>query len=165
MRRKDKKINDRDLLEKILQKGMVGHLALSDNGMPYCIPVNFAFHDNAIYFHSAAEGKKLEILKDNSRTSFQTEIFTDLVTGENPCGYSMKFASVNTSGRAQILESASEKQEALEIITRKYTGSMETNFTSEQVAAVACIRIAVETLTGKLSGYTQDELKKKLGEE
>ncbi len=71
MRRKDKQITDRTMMDKILKEAEILHLALSDNGTPYALCMNFGYDGEAIYIHGALEGKKMDILKANPVVSFQ----------------------------------------------------------------------------------------------
>ncbi|SFV61245.1 Pyridoxamine 5'-phosphate oxidase-related, FMN-binding [hydrothermal vent metagenome] len=49
-------IKEQESINKILEKAEYGTLALSDNGKPYSIPVNFVLLDNSIYFHGSHKG-------------------------------------------------------------------------------------------------------------
>ena len=164
MRRKDKEITDKTIIADILAESIAGHVAFSDGDLPYCIPVNFACHDNKIYLHSAMEGKKLDILSRNSNVSFQTEMFTTLGTGSNPCSYGMNYASVNCSGIARIAETFTEKEEVLVKISKKYIGDTDFTFSPKQVDSTVAIVVEIHSISGRLSGYTEEELKNKLKE-
>jgi len=162
LRRNDKKITDPDILTGILQQSPVAHLAMAENNQPYCIPVNFAYHNEKIYLHCAVEGKKLDIIKANTIVSFQTEMFTSFTEGENPCSAGMKYVSVNCSGKASITDSFEKIDSILEIISHKYMKGDRFNFSREQVLATRCICIDINTISGKISGYTIPEILKKL---
>src|SRR4030042_5421966 len=90
MRRKEKEIAEREVLEKILHKAPVCHLAMSDQDQPYVVPLNFGYNDNALYFHCAQEGKKLDILRKNNRVCFEVDVDHELVKGESACEWGMK---------------------------------------------------------------------------
>jgi nitroimidazol reductase NimA-like FMN-containing flavoprotein (pyridoxamine 5'-phosphate oxidase superfamily) len=91
MRREDKEIRDLEIIEWILTKAHVGRIALIDKNQPYIVPVNFGYRDNAIYFHSANEGRKINILKKNNSVCFQTEVRHELVKNDVACRWSAKF--------------------------------------------------------------------------
>jgi hypothetical protein len=82
MRRKDKEISDIALIEDIITKARVCRLALYDNARPYIVPLCFGYKDNILYFHSAPEGKKLSLLRNNNRVCFEFDTDHELVTGE-----------------------------------------------------------------------------------
>ena len=67
MRRKDKEITDIKSIEKIIHKAKVCRLALSLDDTPYVVPVCFGYSAETIYFHSAKEGKKIDIIKKNKQ--------------------------------------------------------------------------------------------------
>jgi nitroimidazol reductase NimA-like FMN-containing flavoprotein (pyridoxamine 5'-phosphate oxidase superfamily) len=59
MRRKEKEITDKAVIESIILSSSVCRLALSEDNQPYIIPLCFGYEENTLYFHSAPEGKKL----------------------------------------------------------------------------------------------------------
>lgn len=75
MRRKDREVTDITEIKDILDLCKTCHLAMVDNNMPYVIPLSYGYEMQdgtlTVYFHSAAEGKKIDILKNNgSITNF-----------------------------------------------------------------------------------------------
>ena len=63
-----------------------------------------------LYFHSALEGKKIEIIHSNPEVSFQVITDSKLVTGQNACeDWTMKYRSVVGNGYASIIEDPEEK--------------------------------------------------------
>ena len=65
MRRQDKIISDPNLIERVIQKGTVVHIAMMDGDKPYQIPLNYGYQDSSFYIHSAREGKKIDLLRAN----------------------------------------------------------------------------------------------------
>ena len=74
MRRKDKEISDRSAIEDIIKRSTVCRLAMSDNNSPYVIPINFGYENSTVYFHSAREGRKIDILKKNPNVCIEFDI-------------------------------------------------------------------------------------------
>lgn len=152
MRRKDKEITDRSEIESILNKAPVCRIAMSLDNLPYIVPVNFAFKDNFLYFHSFPSGRKIDMILKNSRVSFEADIENEIVKSDNACSWGMKFKSVIGSGYAEIIDDLSGKIEALNLIMEKYSGKSEWEFT-DPMDRIAVVRIAVEEMSGKKSGY------------
>ena len=63
MRRPEKRITEFSEIEDVIHQSIVCRLAFSDNDIPYIVPMCFGFHKRTLYFHSAPEGEKIEILK------------------------------------------------------------------------------------------------------
>ena len=151
IRRKDKEITDSREIEAVIEKATVCRLGLVDRGEPYIVPVNFGYERNAIYFHSALEGRKVELIKRNNRVCFEME--TDVAiekTDKSKC--SVRYRSVIGTGRAYILESNEEKLRGLKAIMRQCTGG-EYGFSEERLDSVLVVEIKIENITSKQSGF------------
>lgn len=159
MRISDKEIKDPEILLEILNQSEVCRIALCDGGKPYLVPMNFAYSENKLYLHSATGGRKIDILKENNNICFQMDIKTQMVRSENPCSWGMKYLSVIGSGKAHLIDDLSGKKEVLDIIMGKYSQksvkSSEKSFeySDESLNNVLVIKVEVEEITGKKSGY------------
>ncbi len=153
MRRKEKEIKNKNMIEAILQEADHCILALSSNNSPYIVPMNFGYKNQTLYLHSSNEGKKIEILKVNNRVSFGVEINIELVKDQNPCKWGMKYKSVVGGGYAYFIEDSKKKKEALDIIMAKYSKNANFEYSETSLNNLALIRVEVKELTGKISGY------------
>ncbi|EKF86646.1 pyridoxamine 5'-phosphate oxidase family protein [Methanobacterium formicicum] len=159
MRRSDKEIKDPQILHKILNQSEVCRIALCDGEEPYLVPMNFAYSENRLYLHSATRGRKIDILKENNNICFQMDIKTQMVRSENPCNWGMKYLSVIGSGKAHLIDDLQGKKEAMDIIMAKYSQeSIESDeqlfeYSEQSLNKVLVIRVEVEEITGKKSGY------------
>jgi nitroimidazol reductase NimA-like FMN-containing flavoprotein (pyridoxamine 5'-phosphate oxidase superfamily) len=153
MRRKDKEITDKNEIESIIEKATLCRIGLSENEIPYVIPVNFGYKDNKIYFHSAPMGKKIEILKKNNNVCFEIDIDHELVMSDNICNSSMKYRSIIGYGKAFFIDDLNEKRDALNIIMNHYTSNDSHDYNERLLKKLAIIRIKIHTMTGKKSGY------------
>lgn len=101
----------------ILQSHHSGILALCDlHSYPYALPLSYVYDENCIYFHSAKEGHKIDILQKNPKVSFciidQDEI--------QPLEYTTYFKSVIVFGNIEILEENESKIIPLKKLGSKY---------------------------------------------
>ncbi len=152
MRRKDKEIKDINVIESILNKSNVCRIALSENNSPYIIPVCFGYKDNCLYFHSANEGKKIDIIMKNNNICFEFDDYSGLLISENPCEWDMKYYSVIGFGKASFIHDFDEKIKALNIIIEHYSESSY-EFQKKIIDAVTIIKVEIENITGKRSRY------------
>jgi len=150
LRRKDKQVKNPEEIEAIIKRASVLRIALHDDPFPYLVPVNFGYDDGQLYFHSASEGKKIDLIRKNNRVCFETEAEFGLIRGDVPCHWSARYASVIGFGRAYLIEDPEGKKKGLEIILRHYSvDPLEILDTS--LARIVVIRIEVESMTGKVS--------------
>jgi len=153
MRRSDKEIKDPELILRVLNQSEACRIALCDGGKPYIVPMNFAYYDNALYLHSATEGRKIDIIRKNNNVSFQMDIKTQIVANENPCNWGMKYLSVTGYGQAYLMEDLPEKKEVMDIIMAKYSSENSFEYTDKALNNILVIKIEIEEMTGKKSGY------------
>ena len=153
LRRADKEIRDRAEVEAFLLEAEVGRLGTSVGGVPYVVPVNFAYRDGRIFFHGAGEGKKLRDIAANPVVCFEVDE-AEVMPAEGPCDYSYRYRSVIATGRARMLTDVDERADALRAIVEKYAegkGAEITRERMERFASLAVVEIEVEEMTGKQS--------------
>lgn len=113
----------------------------------YGVPLNYCVIDGAIYFHSAGEGRKLEILLRNNSVSFCAVGGVKVL----PEQFATNYESAIVSGRAEEV-TGREKQIALEGIVKKYSSGyiMEgLEYIKANGAAARVYKIVVDSITGK----------------
>jgi nitroimidazol reductase NimA-like FMN-containing flavoprotein (pyridoxamine 5'-phosphate oxidase superfamily) len=152
MRRKEKEILDREEIESIINKADVCRFGLAVDNNPYIVPLNFGYRDNCLYFHTPQVGKKIDMIKTNNRVCFELDIDREVVRAENPCDWTMKFRSVIGYGRAFLVEDIDDKRLALDIIVEHYSGRVN-EYKEKMVEHLAVIKVQIESMTGKKSGY------------
>jgi nitroimidazol reductase NimA-like FMN-containing flavoprotein (pyridoxamine 5'-phosphate oxidase superfamily) len=153
LRRKEKEIKDPDEMMAILAHSQFVTVAMCRGEEPYLVTLSNGYDKarNAIYFHCAREGKKIEILKANDRVWGQAIV--DRGYSHGHCDH--LFDSVQFAGRVRFIEDAGEKRRALEVMTRQLEREPEkvlaAQVTDESVARVCIGRIDIEFLSGKRS--------------
>ena len=153
MRRKDREITDITGIEEILLQCKTCHVAMIDDNVPYVVPLSYGYRilDGKaleIYFHSAHQGRKLDILKRNKKVCFEMSYEGEPIHSETPCESGYYFTSVIGFGEAAFIEDIDEKKEALSILVKHQTGK-EATFTAEQTASVCVFKIVSTDYTGK----------------
>jgi len=149
MRRADREIKDAMAVRAIMEEALVCRIGLSDDGMPYVVPMNFGLGENCLYVHCATEGRKLDILRKNDRVCFEMDLLREIKPGEESCGWGARYESVIGFGRAVIVEAPAEKRAALDRIMEHYDAEGPFSYPDETLAKTAVIRIDIESVTGK----------------
>ena len=97
MRRKDREIINKEQIWRIMQRCGVCRVAFHDAEYPYIVPLNFGIGKGeplTLYFHCAAQGKKLDLMQRDRRVSFEMDCAHQLVTGDLACDTTMEYESV-----------------------------------------------------------------------
>jgi uncharacterized protein len=148
VRRKDKQIKDIAVIDDILRRATVCRLGLCEANRPYVVPMCFGYKDNALYFHCAGQGKKLEILRMNNNICFEVDIDHEIVNAEQACGWGMKYKSVIGFGKAVFIEDVELKREALNIIMQQYS-EKTFEYSEEAIKNTVVIKVEIKSMTGK----------------
>jgi len=148
MRRKDREITDQEQLRSIIRNTETCYMGMCSDGQPYVVPMNFGYEGEYIYFHSALQGRKIDILKENPRVTlvFTSEAELQL-TGELQT-WTTRYKSVMAEGIAKLITDESEKQKGINIILSRYTEEI-TEFSSSVLGRVMIIKVKITNLTGK----------------
>ena len=150
MRRKEKEITNKSKIESIIRNSLVCRLGIADNGTPYIVPLCFGYRANCLYFHSAREGRKIEMLKRNNEVCFEFDGNLEIQSGKAACEWGMKYRSVIGYGRASFVEDPEEKRMALDAIMAQYAdGAFE--YSENALGKVLVIKVEIESMTGKKS--------------
>ena len=152
MRRSEKEIVDHSQIDAIMNRALVCRIAMCDDGAPYVIPANFGYGDGCLYIHSALEGKKLDVLKRNSRVAFEVDIDHALVADQEPCSYAFNYRSVVGFGIATLLSDPAEKRKGMDLIIRHYVESVA-SYPDDALERAAVVRIEISSMTGRQTGY------------
>jgi len=155
MRRTDKEITDRKLIDSIIHKSLACRIAICEDRMPYVVPLAFGYDGKNIYLHSAKEGKKIEILKGNPRICFEFATDCEVIATSKACAFTMRYQSVIGFGAAHFLEDIEEKIAGLRIIMRQYTDKL-VELTGDDLKKITVIRVDIEQITGKRSGFNRN---------
>ncbi len=147
-RRADKEIISRAEIEGIIRRSLVCRLALADENRPYIVPLCFGYKDNSLYFHSAVQGKKIDIIKKNNRVCFEFDIDYEVIKADKACEWGMQYKSVVGFGQASFLEDSESKRRALDIIMKQYSGESSA-YPEAKLKHTVIIKVDIQHMTGK----------------
>ena len=152
MTKRERQVTDLRQIREILDKGKVLHLGLSVNDEPYVVPMNYGYSMEegrlTLYLHSAVQGKKLDMIRENPRVFFSIDCDRMPFDGDKPCQYGLVYSSVMGRGTAAILEDVEEKKQAMTLLMKTQTGR-DFTFEDRLVSIVSVIRIDVAEYTAK----------------
>jgi hypothetical protein len=150
MRRSDKEIKDPDELKRILKSTKYVTIALSKDNQPYLVTLSHGYDEkrNCVYFHCAAEGKKIDYIRANNRVWGQA--FIDHGYDDGQCNH--LFSSVHFSGRVTFIEKPEEKVKAMQCMMKQLEKNPEpmiAKLNAEKLKNARMGRIDIDYMSGK----------------
>jgi nitroimidazol reductase NimA-like FMN-containing flavoprotein (pyridoxamine 5'-phosphate oxidase superfamily) len=151
MRKARQEINDQETLEEILSNQIICRLAMVDGGRPYIIPLNFGYKDGCLYIHSAPEGKKIDLLRQNPEVCFEVEDMFEITKGVKACDWSTRYRSVVGYGSVEILSDQESKQQGLEVLMAQHGAPDLREFDPRNMDRMVILKIRITSMNGKHS--------------
>jgi nitroimidazol reductase NimA-like FMN-containing flavoprotein (pyridoxamine 5'-phosphate oxidase superfamily) len=152
MRRKDREISDKVMIEAVIRESDVCHVAFADNNTPYIVTMNFGYSGGekpGLYFHCAPGGRKLEMMKKSSHVCFQMDTDHLLTKGPKGCDWGMKYKSVVGYGRLSVVENNEERIKGLNLIMDQYGGSGKTDYDPKVFSRTIILFLEISEITAK----------------
>ncbi|HOD34379.1 MAG TPA: pyridoxamine 5'-phosphate oxidase family protein [Syntrophales bacterium] len=151
MRRVDKEIRDRGLIDQILAKARVLRLGLSRDNRAYVVPVSFGYDGSFLYIHTAREGMKIDYIRANRQVCFELEHDVRVIENEtDACRWTQSFYSVIGFGTIEEITDTVQKTCALNRIMRHYSGR-EWALDEKRIEKTRLWRVSIDQITGKKS--------------
>jgi nitroimidazol reductase NimA-like FMN-containing flavoprotein (pyridoxamine 5'-phosphate oxidase superfamily) len=154
MRKKDQEIDDEEDLRRILREAHYVTMAMCHEGEPYLVTISHGYDEdrNALYFHCANEGKKVDILHANPVVWGEAV----LDKGYNGPQCEQGYETTQFRGRVTFPEEDGEKRHGLTVLLRQFGAYVDELFAKDDtVAAVVKVnigRVDIEYMSGKRSG-------------
>lgn len=187
MRRKDREMG-LCFAHKVIDESRFGVLSVSDGNSftPYSIPLSLVRCEDFLYFHTAMEGHKIELLSlhDQVRVVFVgnvqvPELFTndqldEMVRNKEQAirlissVFTTEYESAIVEGHVAEVADKDEKTFALKLICEKYTPDKMAYFDHALKAGLQrtkIFRIEMETVTAKRKKYDENGNEIKWGNE
>ena len=149
MRRTNRAISD-EAARQLLAQSRRGVLAVNgDDGYPFAIPVNYFYDEaqNAIYFHGAKAGQKVDALRKSDKVCF-TVYGNEHFEADDWAPY---VQSTVVFGRCHLIEDATLTETRVRELAKKYypTDEEVEAEIAKSIRGVQLYEITIEHLTGK----------------
>lgn len=152
MRKREREVSDIIKIEAIISKADVCRIAFADRNIPYIVTMNFGYvggNERRFYFHSANEGRKLDMIRKNNYVCFEMDTDHLLTEGKVACEFAMKYKSIIGYGYISIVKEKEEKIEAFNNIMLHYTQRTSLGYDERMVEKTTILRLDVQEITGK----------------
>ena len=183
MRRKDRQM-PQNFAHQVIDKAQYGVVSMIDKDKSYSVPLSIVRSGDLLYFHSAKQGRKVDVLANNANV---TVVFVgDKCVPENYSPneleqmnsdalmavklisnvFTTEFESTIVTGVAKLVDDEDEKIGAMRLICEKYTPTKMKYFETAIVAGLNrtnVYRVKMETISAKRKKYDSEGVEMKYG--
>jgi nitroimidazol reductase NimA-like FMN-containing flavoprotein (pyridoxamine 5'-phosphate oxidase superfamily) len=161
-RLRDRGRYDRELIDAILDEGLVAHLGIVDeHGQPFVIPTLHARNGDLVYCHGSAASRTLRALAGGAPACLTVTLIDGLVLARSAFHHSVNYRSVVLLGQARLLSEPAEKAAALEAVVEHVAPGRWPDVrwpTANELAATAVIALPIDEASAKVrSGPPLDD--------
>ena len=126
MRRKDRQITDPEKIRNIILDSQCCRLGFCDDGEVYIVPMSYGYAEEdgkqVFYFHSAGEGRKVDLVKKAPKVGFELDTGYRLQADGPAHECTAAFQSIIGTGVTEFVADMEEKIRALDCIMVHYRG-------------------------------------------
>ncbi|UBF30519.1 pyridoxamine 5'-phosphate oxidase family protein (plasmid) [Kovacikia minuta CCNUW1] len=108
---------DRALIHQILDQALICQVGFVVEGQPFVIPTAYGRVEDRLYIHGSPASRMLRTLKAGVDVCVTVTLLDGLVLARSAFHHSMNYRSVVIFGKAIVVESGTEKLEALKAFT------------------------------------------------
>lgn len=153
MRRKDREITDGKMIDDIINSCTCCRIGFNDNSRVYIMPLSFGFAveegKRIFYFHSASEGRKVDLVKTSPCVGFEMDTDYQIRGGEKACDFTAGYKSVICTGMIRLVEDSSQKLNALNCLMSHYDNRNGWKFDQKMLDSVCVFKLIVEEISCK----------------
>ncbi len=153
MRKSEREITDNIKINEIIATCECCRIGFYDEGEVYILPMSFGFTDidgeRTFYFHSAKEGRKIELIARAPHVGFELDTNFSLETGDTACATSAKYQSIIGTGKVSFVEGREDKKAALIKLMEHNVGEGDWTFSDEHLDMTCVFKLDVEKLSCK----------------
>jgi nitroimidazol reductase NimA-like FMN-containing flavoprotein (pyridoxamine 5'-phosphate oxidase superfamily) len=152
---------DEATIHAILDEALVCHMGFAVDGQPYVIPTLCARVDDELYLHGSAASRALRELSGGIAVCVTATLIDGIVLARSAFHHSVNYRSVVVLGTAELIESAAEKEAALQrFVERVVPGRWEDvrGPTDRELRATSVLRLPLSEASAKVrSGGPVDD--------
>ena len=152
---------DKDTVHRVLDAGLVAHVALIEDGNPVVVPMIYGREGETIYLHGARKARVLRMLEENDSVCINVTLVDGIVLARSAFNSSMNYRSATVFGTPRLLESDADKLHAMKVISEHLMPGRWDELREpldKEVRMTGVIAVNIDSASAKISsGMPSDE--------
>jgi nitroimidazol reductase NimA-like FMN-containing flavoprotein (pyridoxamine 5'-phosphate oxidase superfamily) len=151
---------DRATIDAVLDRGLLCHVAFSDDDGAYCVPMLYARVGDIVYIHGSSASRALRTLADGAPACLTVTIVDGLVLARSAFEHSTNYESAMLFGRFANVADLDERLVALEAFTEKLLPGRWSEVrgpSPQELKATAVLAMPIEEASAKRRSGPPDD--------
>ena len=106
-----------ETVHRILDAGIVAHVAFIQDGAPVVVPMIYGREGNTIYLHGARKARVIRLLEQTDQACLNVTLLDGIVLARSSFNSSMNYRSVTVFGTPTLVEGSENKLRAMNLIS------------------------------------------------
>jgi uncharacterized protein len=144
---------DRDVIDAILDEGLVCHVAFADGAQPLAIPATYARDGDRVLLHGSADSRMLKALRGGARACVTVTLLDGVVLARSAFRHSVNYRSVVILGEAREIADPAAKRAALVTIVNHVVPGRAAEVrapTDAELDATTVVALAIDEASAKV---------------
>lgn len=114
---REKGAYDRGTVHRILDAGLVAHVAFIQDGGPVVVPMIYGREGETLFLHGARKARVIRMLEKTDTACVNVTLLDAIVFARSAFNSSMNYRSVTLFGRPELVEGSADKLHAMKVIS------------------------------------------------
>lgn len=158
---REKAAYDKETVHKVLDAGLVAHVAFVQDGEPVVVPMLYGRDGETLYLHGARKARVIRLLEGTGTACANITLLDGLVYARSAFESSMNYRSATVFGKARLIEDTDDKLHALQVISESAMPgrwSEVRESLDNEIKMTGVIALEIESASAKVStGMPEDE--------
>ncbi len=153
VRRPNRGVYDRALINAILDEAMICHVGFATDGQPFVLPTIHARIDERLYLHGAVASRMVRMLATGIPVCVTATLLDGLVLARSAFHHSMNYRSVVVLGVATLVREEAEKRRALDALVEHVVPGRSASVRGpsvQELKATAVVCVPVDEASAKV---------------
>ena len=157
---REKAAYDRDTVHRILDAGLVAHVAFVQDGAPVVVPMLYGRDGDTIYLHGARKARVIRLLEQTGIACINVTLLDGLVFARSTFNSSMNYRSVTIFGPARLVEDMDARKQALRTISDCVMPGRRAELrlsTERELKMTGVIAVDIESASAKIADQMPED--------